>query len=351
MVLTARLIAVAWLSTGHALLLPTRSVPFFELLAPLAESPVIAWAELVIGLYCAASLLVGRSVRGSALTLGCLIFATTLLSRGFFSNNRLFTACVLVLVGLAAAKGAPLRILRVQVAFLYLGAGLDKLLAADWRSGAFMRSFTEELAAHGRLWAPGTDSHLPHGPVRAFAALLDALPTLAIAASWATILFELAIGVLFMIGRRRAAIVCGLLFHAGLLVYTASPLGMFFYAATAAYFAFVELPSKLELIAPRRIYGLVAKTFAAIDPDGRVTIHAGPEWELCAGGHSRTGALSPIALLAQLPAFYVLVAVLLSGPWFSPWSVLVLAPLLLLRPSHGRPPATEVAKMAGKLNP
>ena len=327
-VLLLRLIAIAWLLTGHAFLLPTRSVPFFDVLAPIADGSVVAWAEFVVGAVCAVQLVLGRAVRVSALTLGSLIFLTTLLSRAYFSNNRLYTACVLVLAGLEAREGPP-RLLRAQVIVLYLASGLDKLLDADWRSGAFVRSFASGLASYGRLWSPGHDATTAYLPAQIFSSMLDATPRLAVVASWSTFLLEIGVGLAFLAGRSRLAIGLGLAFHAGLLVYTASPMGMFFYAATSSYFAFVLLPSKIDIRADARRYAWLLRVLAAVDPDERCRFEPGSTLRVTIGGEMRTGASAWVGLAIHLPAFYVAAAVILAGPWFSPWSVLVLVPLVL----------------------
>ncbi len=322
-VLLVRLIAIAWLVTGHALLFPRRSVPFFEFLAPLADSPLVGTAALALGAVCAVELVVGKAVRVSALTLGALIFLTTLLSRTFFSNNRLFAAALLVLAGLEAAKGPP-RLLRAQVVVLYLCAGLDKLLDADWRSGAFVRSFVRGLASHGHLWSPGQGATSAYLPAEAVDALLVRNPSLTVVASWGTLLVELAIGFALLAGRRQAGIALGLVFHAGLLLYTRSPLGMFFYAAAASYFAFVELPSKIDVRAGPRLHRVIDW----VDADCRCRVEPGPRLSMTIAGETRGGASALCALLVRLPAFYVLLAVVFSGPWFTPWLLLFFTPLV-----------------------
>jgi hypothetical protein len=346
-VLLVRLLAIAWLLTGHALLLPTRSVPFFEVLAPIANSPVVAWAEFVVGVVSAVQLLLGRAVRVSALTLGCLIFVTTLLSRAYFSNNRLYTACLLVLAGLEASQG-PKLLLRAQVIVLYLAAGLDKLFDADWRSGAFLRSFASHLASYGRLWSPGHDATTAYLPARLFGSLLDANPGLVVFASWGTLLLEIGIGLLLLAGRRRIGIALGLAFHAGLLVYTGSPMGMFFYAATASYFAFVDLPSRIDVRAGPSMYAPLLRVLAAVDADGRCHVQPGPRLSVSIAGQARYGANAMLALAVRLPAFYVAAAVILAGPWFTPWSALVLIPLALgFCPFGPLAPRTEIREVTG----
>lgn len=233
-------------------------------------------------------------MRASALTLGALIFASTLLSRTFFSNNRLYVACLLVLAGLESAKGPP-RLLRAQVVVMYLAAGFDKLLDADWRSGAFMRSFLKGLAAHGRFWAPFHESGSPYWPARTIGAWIGGSDSLALAASWGTFALEIGIALAFLFGRHRLAIAAGILFHTGILVVTGGPMGMFFYAALASYLAFARLPEATE---------------------------------------------SKLGSIVSRPAFYITAAAILSGPWFTPWSVLVLAPLVALL--RGSPEVRQV---------
>ncbi len=346
-VLLVRLLAIAWLLTGHALLLPTRSVPFFEILAPIADSPVVGWAEFVVGAVCAVQLLLGRAVRVSALTLGCLIFVTTLLSRAYFSNNRLYTACLLVLAGLEASKGSK-PLLRAQVIVLYVAAGFDKLLDPDWRSGAFLHSFASGLASYGRLWSPGHDATTAYLPARIFGSLLDTHPGLAAVASWGTFFTEIGIGLALLAGRRRVGITLGLAFHSALLLYTGSPMGMFFYAATASYFAFVDLPSRIDVRAGPRTYALARPVLAAVDADGRCSLQLGTALSVTIAGETRTGANALLGLVVGLPAFYVATAVILAGPWFTPWSALILLMLVAaFRPFGSLAARTEIREVTG----
>jgi hypothetical protein len=322
-VLMLRVLAVAWLVTGHAFFVPLRMVPMFELLAPITRSPVLGYFIFVLDVACTLHIVFGRSVRASSLALGVLIFATTLLSRGYFSNNRLFCACLFT-IGALEGEDRPPILVRAQVILVYALAGLDKLLDSDWRSGIFFDSFSVRLAEFGRLWSPALDTGSVSWPAVFYADLARELPPLflARASSWLTIALELSIAALLAAGRVRIGVVLAIAFHTGVVVLTGSPMGMFFYAGLASCLAFARFPSRLEIaMEPESLAGRAIRFFDADD-----------RFELSTG--SRLPA-SWLAIVIYSPAAYVVAAVLFAGPWFTPWAAIVLLALaIMFRPSR-----------------
>lgn len=229
-VLLAKLAAICFLALCWRDL-PAPYLPFIPALGHLPLSPVLIQRGLQLLLLGAAvAVLCNQRVRVAALVLGLGLFFALLASRGWFANNRTYLACLFLLVGLTPA--GPSRtpwLLRAQVIVLYFGAGLNKLLDPDWRSGQFFA-----------FWM----THIVH--FRPFL-LLDAwLPghTLWLLLGWCTILSELGLGVGFSVPRLRpVAIVAGILFHTALLIVTNNPFGMFVYLAPISYLAFVTWPT------------------------------------------------------------------------------------------------------------
>jgi predicted DCC family thiol-disulfide oxidoreductase YuxK len=175
------------------------------------------------------ALLFNRHVRLSALVLGASILLGVVASKAYYGNNKTFCGLVLFLIGLYQPGQQPW-LLRYQLVIVYLGAGLNKLLDPDWRSGVFF----EHWAAH-RL----------HQPV--YITLAGWLPPMlfAKALSWMTIATELGLSVAFQVRRwYRWGIYASLLLHSGMLFFTGTTFTMFFYAMSASMLFFVDWPSK-----------------------------------------------------------------------------------------------------------
>jgi hypothetical protein len=281
--LCVKLLALCWLITGHALYVPRVFLPFMDALNLLPFKELFWGVLLGLGLLSVAAILLSYRTRAFCLSLAAVIFLSTLSSRIYFSNNRLFCACIFLLVGLTDVKGRPV-LIRYQLVILYAGAALDKLLNADWRSGQFMESFAQRLGEFGSLWSPNWKIGEPNVFLDLYLWLGAQLPpmTLSVLTSWATILTELTLAFLFLLGWIRPAIILGVLFHSGLLLLTGSTMGMFFYAVLCSFIACLALPSLQDFTKRDRVFG---------------------------------GAL--------------LFAILLAGPWFRSWMVFLLPPFCL----------------------
>jgi predicted DCC family thiol-disulfide oxidoreductase YuxK len=228
LLLCAKLIALTLLITGHVRLLPAPFLPFIPILdsLPPAAFQHTLQAAFVIS---AVALLFNRSVRLSSLILGGTILLGVLASKAYYGNNKTFCGCILVLIGLYQPGRQPW-LLRYQLVIVYLGAGLNKLLDADWRSGVFFEN-----------WAV----HRLHQPV--YLTIAHLLPPMALARimSWMTIGTELGLSVVFQIRRLyRWGIYASLLLHSGMLFFTGTTFTMFFYAMSASMLVFVEWPSQ-----------------------------------------------------------------------------------------------------------
>jgi hypothetical protein len=295
----AKIMVIVWIVTGQIATLPAPFLPFVPALDYVHVPPrAFQGALLLAASVASAALLVNVRVRACCLVIGASILLGTLASRPFFANNRLFFACLMILIGLHEAGRRPL-LLRIQVALVYFGAGLDKLLDADWRSGRFFSELARRLEASGAMWSPGwdTDSNRPF--VGLYMHISDALPPMLLArlVSAAIIAAELGLAAALVIRPGRGAILMNLLLQTAMLLFTGSPLGMFFYAAVSASLVFIDFP-----------FGASARA-------------EGLERRLCAA-----------------PRTWLILAVVLSGPWFHPWIVIPLLVFFVWRfPSTGAP--------------
>lgn len=232
LLLAAKLIALALLLTGHASLLPDPFLPFIPALDALPGTDV-QWALRVVLVVSAVALLFNRAPRASCLILGGTLLFAVVSSKAYYGNNKTFCGLMLVMVGLFD-RPASVWLPRLQLILVYFGAGLNKLLDADWRSGQFF-----DFWAGQRL----------RQPLYLFAAPL--LPPLLLGKvmCWLTIVGELGLSAAFFAKRLWPfAIWVSLLFHASLLEFTGTTFVMFFYGMQSAVLVFVGWPRELVVI-------------------------------------------------------------------------------------------------------
>jgi hypothetical protein len=205
--------------------LSSHFLPFVGWFDYLGSPAAFHAALLIIFWTAAAALLLNFRVREACCVLGLTILVSLLASRTMYSNNFLYCGALLLMIGLER-PGRTSWLLRLQVVLLYFGAGSNKLLDADWRSGQFFQNWY----GHDRGW---------------YLRIAESLPPLALsrALSWATFCTELGIAAALLVRRAWPVVIWIVLaFHTALLVATGSTYHLFFYAATAAMLAFVEWP-------------------------------------------------------------------------------------------------------------
>ncbi len=210
---------------------PRVHVPFLRVFDGLG--PATPWVEATMAgaflLFCT-TLFLNRIPRVSCLALGTLVLTGIAMSRGTFSNNTTFVGCVLVLLGLHD-RTTGVTLLRAQIALVYFGAGINKLLDADWRTGHFVEFWSREILQLG--WYAPTAALLPVG-------------ALSLALGWLAITTELGLAVGFAVRRFTPwAIGVGLAFHAGLLLFTGGRVSwLFLYVMAAAFLAVAPWPEE-----------------------------------------------------------------------------------------------------------
>jgi len=224
--LLAKLIALCVLITMDWRNLPNPFLPFVQVLSHFGPGPLFRFSLKAMVLTAAFALLFNRHVRAACLTIGSVYLLAILSSRVYFENNRLFVACLFFLAGLAEPGKTP-SLLRCQVALVYFGAGLNKLLDVGWRSGDFFATWSRPFI-HAKLYF-SIEALLPH---RMLARLF----------SWGTIAGELGLSFSLLSRWFAAAVWIGALFHTGMLLLSGRTFGMFYYAALASYLAFLEWP-------------------------------------------------------------------------------------------------------------
>lgn len=252
LLLSAKLIVVTLLATGHVGTLPDPFLPFLPVFDRIGDPARFRTALQVLFLVGSVGLLFNRAVRPASFVVGATILVGIASSRIYWANNTFFMGAVLTLIGLYTSERS-VWLLRAQVALIYLGAGLNKVLDPDWLSGQFFEHWTLNLEHELYLRA---------------AALL---PPMALSKfmCWATIATELSIFVGFAAPRLwPLAIWLGILFHAAMTVFTGITFVLFLYVAPAAYFAFVRWPKSTAEVIYDGDCGICEKTkrwFEAFD--------------------------------------------------------------------------------------
>ena len=227
-VLLCRLLALTLLLTNHQSQIQTPFLPFLDIFdsLPPAIFQYTLKAALVIG---ALGILFTRKTRTFATLTGITILLAVLSSRAYYGNNKTFAGLLLLLSALSSQTGPP-RLIQWQLALVYFGAGLNKILDPDWQSGQFFHHWaTDRLGNPVYIWLSAQLPPLVAGKLFC----------------WTSIAAELAIAVLTLIPRFHPAVIWGSgLFQSSLLLFTGDPFNLFFYSMQASLFAFARWPEK-----------------------------------------------------------------------------------------------------------
>lgn len=253
--LAAKIVAVAVL-VDVLTDFPDRYLPFVQALDHLPARD-LRIALQVLFVVAAVALLLNRYVRTSCIVAGLALVVAVLSSQPFFRYNVMFAGCFLFCIGFATPtlrRWLP----PAQVAVLYLGATLNKLRSAEWRSGQFMRAWAPYRISGQRYLF---DSSLPANAI-------------AKALSWTIIAVEAFLLIVFVmravtlaLGTERRfttfwrwAAFAGVAFHTGMYVVTGSMYGIFVFVILAAFLVLIDDP----LPAPARAGLLVAAVALAV---------------------------------------------------------------------------------------
>jgi hypothetical protein len=232
LLLLTKLVAVCFLISGQWASLPKPFLPFVGVLGDLGSPAVFKAALSVVFLVAALMLLTNRSPRAASLALGLVLLVALLSSRTYVENNRFYACLLFLLAGLSDRRTGG-RLIQLQIVVLYCGAALNKLLDVDWRSGQYF----ENLVSVSPL-------------ASTYSGFSGLLPSLVLSAllGWAVIVTEFALAGAFMARRFiPIAIWVGVAYHTSLVLITGRTFGMFWFAATASYLAFVAWPTRVHV--------------------------------------------------------------------------------------------------------
>jgi hypothetical protein len=297
LLMAAKLLALSYVLTGQLGGLPDGFLPFIPYLGHFNGSEVYRHALQAAIAVAALALWLNRAVRASSLLIGSALLLAIFSSQPYYHNNLLYTGLFFVIAGLYDRRLGSL-VFRAQLAVIYLGAGVNKLLLADWRTGAFVQDW---------LRPP----HYPTGHLYGHLAALLPGTMLSATLSWFAILTEFALIPLLLVPRFvPLAVVVGVSYHAGLVLITGgSTFNMFWYALVATYIALLQWPTVLVVgYNPERILQRIAHGVL-----GRVDAERSVRWrhhdiarlELETGTGEYTGAAAAARILLHTPAFYV----------------------------------------------
>ena len=319
LLLMTKLIVVCFLVSGQWGLLPEPFLPFLGPLDDLGPPELLQAVLKTLFIVAAALLLTNRSPRAASVALALVILLGMLASSNYVENNRLFVALMFLLAGLSDRRlGA--RIVQLQIVLVYFGAALNKLLDVDWRTGQYF----DHLASQTQL-------------ADVYSAISGALPPLVLSGllAWGVIVTEFTLAGAFLLRRLIPfAIWLGIAYHTSLVLITGRTFGMFWYAATASYLAFVELrPGQLHAACGWRpaVRARLRRAVEVIDIERAVAWRpaGGSRLEVSTGPLIYQGAAALMRLAVALPALLFAVYGLAALPFLNHRAVAALVLALL----------------------
>jgi methylamine utilization protein MauE len=174
-----------------------------------------------------------RYVRMGCLLVGLSLIIAILAVRFEFRNHAVFASFLLILISLYDKKSGPV-FLRLQIAIVYFGAGLNKFLDPDWLNGQFFENWTHE--------------RLKHAP---YMLMSFYFPPMLLSQwfSWISIVLEFSIAIGFLIPRLYPlGIWLGIFLHGAIMIFTVDSENLkdlfeyFLPAALSSYLVFFKWP-------------------------------------------------------------------------------------------------------------
>src|SRR5215471_20228294 len=105
--LMAKVITLAFITTGQFRLLSWHFLPFLRLFDRLGSPAAFHWTLVTVFLAASVALFYNKHVRICCFALGGVILISLLSSRAYFENNRTYCACLLILAGLCNRGQSP----------------------------------------------------------------------------------------------------------------------------------------------------------------------------------------------------------------------------------------------------
>lgn len=304
LLLMVKVVVVGLFLKGYHLGFPDVFTPFFAWMEVFPE-PWTRRAFKIAFTLSATSLLFNRAVRANCLLIGGLFLVATLASKVYYRNAKVFVGVLFFLTGLQE-KGQSPWLLWWQLAIMYFGAGLNKLLEADWRSGQYFAHFLTEI--------------YPSEAYRLLAPLFPGI-WLATLMCWSIFLAELVASFMFLSARLRpTAVWIAMAVHVAAAVLVVGDYGIYLAAVLASYLCCFPWPDRVEIaLAEGHVLRRVRSWAHWLDPDRSfVWRDAAPAdgsgIQLTALGRSWSGAGALGRLLLFTPAAYLVAVAILTGP-------------------------------------
>jgi hypothetical protein len=303
LLLMAKLLILGLILKDYHLGFPDVFAPFFEWME-IFPAPWYRRAFKLAFIVCGTALLFNRTVRVNCVVLGGLFLVATLSSKVYYRNAKVFVGVLLFLTGLQE-KGKPPWMIWWQLAIMYFGAGLNKLLEVDWRTGQYFDYFLTHI--------------YPSDAYRLIAPLLPG-QWVARLMGWSIILAELSAAVMFTMNRLRPmAVWVAASVHVGAALLVVGDYGIFMAAILASYLSCLPWPERLDAAAGTRGgWDWVRRFFGTLDQDRLIHWADQPPkdgagltltgWDWCWSGWKALGGL-----LIWTPAIYFVAVAVLTG--------------------------------------
>ena len=228
LLLSAKLIVVTLLLTNHVRTIPDPFLPFFAVFDHIDSVHIFQRTLQTTFIGASLALVFNRSVRLSAFIIGMVILLGIAASQIYWSNNTFYCGVILLLIGLYQHDRGQW-LLRIQVALIYLGSGINKALDPAWQSGQFFEHWTSVNLNH-----------------QTYLEVASWFPPLALSKMmcWATIMVEWLLFLGFLMPRFwTVALWLGIFFHAFMTLFAGMTFVLFFYVVLASYLIFARWPS------------------------------------------------------------------------------------------------------------
>jgi hypothetical protein len=252
LLLMAKVLVVGLFLKNYHVGFPDVFAPFFEWME-IFPAPWYRRTFKATFIVCGTALLFNRAVRVNCMILGGLFLIATLSSKVYYRNAKVFVGALFFLTGLQE-KGRPPWMIWWQLAIMYFGAGLNKLLEVDWRTGRYFDYFLTHIY-----------------PSEAYAFVAPILPGRWVARlmCWSVILAELSAGLMFTMNRLRpTAVWVAASVHVGAALLVVGDYGIFLAAILASYLSCLPWPERLDAAAGTRAgWPWVRRLFGALDQD------------------------------------------------------------------------------------
>lgn len=301
-VLMVKLMVVGLLMKEYLHDLSDHFLPFFPVFDQIGspeEFKSILQFFFILG---SVGVLFSRWIRASCLILG-LVFLTAVLSSKFhYTNVKFFCACIFLLTSMSNSKD-PLIFLRFQMVIVYLGATVNKIFDADWRSGQYFEHWMSavlkrEVYIHATTFFP---------PM-----------VLSKIMCWMSIFTEFFLTIGFLLKPLQyVTIFVGVYFHSMVFLLASYDFRVFTIAILSSYLIIVPWPDVLRVRYDdnNQLNRLLKTFFSFVDWDKRIEWQtARGKWQLGVLEQSFSGFLAFKRIILYSPFFYFLYVFILGLP-------------------------------------